>query len=210
MLLFLNISCSIALFPGYKAANHNIHTVPESWFNADTSHYLFNTKIDILKNHFSGLMVVKPMGSDTFRVVMITETGLKILDLELFPDNAPKVHYVMDAMNRKALIKTLSGDIRLALMNHAHHERPRFLTDKKTGNAVYNYKFQGRRFYYFMKKNELLPYQAKQSRGISNQVDASFFGKNETGPDSIIISHQNIALKVHLFRIIEETSHVDE
>lgn len=150
------------------------------------------------------------MRSDTFRVVMITETGLKILDLELFPDTAPTVHYIMDAMNRKMLIKTLSGDMRLALMNHSNHERPRFLTDKKTGNAVYKYRNQGRRFYYFMKENEIHPYYVKQMRGITNQVKANFFGNMETGPDSIIISHQNIALTVQLFRIIEDTRHVDE
>ena len=39
--------------------------VPVSWFHSDTSHYLFNTKIDILKNHFSGLMVIKPEGAGT-------------------------------------------------------------------------------------------------------------------------------------------------
>ena len=210
VLLLLNNSCSVSIFPGYKSANDTVHSSPVSWFQTDTGHYLFNTKIDLMKNHFSGLMVIKPAGVDNYRVVMITETGLKILDMEFSPDKAVQVHYIMEAMNRKTLIKTLSNDISLVLMNHLSHAQPEILTEKGSGDAVFKYRYKGKQFYYYMHENEINPYFVKQVRGITHQVNAGFYGKAGTGPDSILISHQHIALTVHLYRIIEETGDVNE
>lgn len=184
---------------------------PVSWFRADTGHFLFSTKIDILKNHFSGLMVIKPEGAGNYRVVMITETGLKILDMEFFPDTDPKVHYIMEAMNRSMLIRTLSNDISLILMNQLSLTTPKRLIEKRSGDAVFKYRIKGGgRFYYYVKESAINPFFVRQVRGITNKAKATFYGQAGNGPDSVLLSHQQIKLTVHLYRIIEETSHVDE
>jgi hypothetical protein len=209
LLLLLN-GCAANLFNGYQRSPAATEIVPVSWFQTDTGHFLFNTKIDLLNNHFSGLMVVKPVSTDNYRVVFITETGLKIFDMEFFPDKEVKVHYVMDAMNKKALIKTLSSDISLVLMNRLLCCKPILLKDKHSGDTIYKYHDQKKRNYYFMEGTKSKPSHVKQASWISNKVSADFYGSESSGIDSIRITHNNFRLSIYLFRIIEETNHAAE
>ncbi|HEX2394672.1 MAG TPA: hypothetical protein VHI78_04960, partial [Bacteroidales bacterium] len=57
LLLILLTSCTS--LPGRKALPSDTHPVPVSWFDADTTHCLFNTAIDLMKKHFSGITIVK-------------------------------------------------------------------------------------------------------------------------------------------------------
>lgn len=208
ILLFLN-SCSVSLFQGLRPAD-DVVTSPVSWFKSDTAHFLFNTKIDVLKNHFSGLMVIKQVGADNYRVVFITEVGLKIFDMEFFPDRETKVHYIMDAMNKKALVRTLSNDISLMLMNRYSGKTPAVLHERDSREVVFEYSDQGRKNYYHLAGTAVHPYRVRQSSGITNKVRAELYGTEKTGIDSIKITHYNFKLSINLFRIIEETNHVAE
>jgi hypothetical protein len=160
-----------------------------------------------MKNHYSGLMVVKNVGTDTFRVVLITEVGLKVLDFEFFPDREARVHYIMDPLNKKMLISTLSKDISLVLMNQIKHKEPAFLMDKERVNRIVKYKNNGKKNYYFFKPDSVMPYSAIQTGSVSKRVKAAYFGTGQR-IDSVSISHYNVNLNIKLYRISED--HVDE
>jgi hypothetical protein len=202
------MACSLALFPGYTKGDSD-NLTPVSWFASDTGEYLFNTGIDVMKKHFSGLMVIKPTGRDTCRVIMITEVGLKVMDLELFPTGGLKVHYIMEPLNKKILIRTLSNDIGMVLMNRLSHKNYEVLQDRKKGDAIFRYRFGRQKNFYYLSDNSPYPYYVRQVKGITNKVHASFYGNGSWGPDSVNIEHYNLALSVKLHRI-KETSHVDE
>ena len=209
LLLLLVTSCSISLFNGYQRNGIDTGNTPVSWFQSDTGHFLFNTKMDLMKNHFSGLMVIKPVSRDNYRVVFITEVGLKIFDMEFFPDQKVKVHYIMDAMNKRALIKTLSNDISLILMNRYGNLKPDLLHEKASRDVVYRFRDKGRKCYYYAQGGEK-PYRILQTGGITKKVNANLYGNNASGIDSVKISHYNIRLSIGLYRINEETKNVTE
>jgi hypothetical protein len=201
--LLMLSSCSVSLFPGYKAAPMKDIREPFSWFQSDTGYFLFNIKVDLAKNHFTGLLAAKETGKDTFRVVMITEVGLKLFDFEFIPKQEMKVHYLVDAMNRQILIKTLSEDIGLVLMHPASGTiDPAILIDKN-GNIIFRYRDHCKKSYYYHKENAVLPYYARRTKGISNKAYAEFFGNKATGIDSIKLAHENISLNIQLNRITE-------
>jgi hypothetical protein len=195
--------CSLALFPGYRPCSTTPASAPESWFATDSGHFLFNTSIDIYKKHFSGLMVVKPLPAEHFRVVFLTEVGIKIFDMEFSADSAAKVHYIMDAMNRKAMINTLDRDISLVLMMAKAGIMPECLSQRKSDDLVYLYRNQGRKNYYFMKSHSVKPYLARQTGCITNKANARLYGSPESGLDSVLIGHENIRLSLNLYRIKE-------
>jgi hypothetical protein len=209
-LLLLLSSCSFSLFDNYQQAPENANVIAQSWFAADTGHFLFSTKIDILKNHFSGLMVVKPVNKDHYRVIFLTEVGLKIFDMEFFPDKEFMVHYMIEAMNRKPVVKTLGNDMSLILMNRLSGIKPVYLHKKGYSDRVFKYKNQGRKNYYFTKDSLNNPYLAKQTAGITHKVKADFFGTPITGIDSVRISHDNIRLSIELYRIHEGKGYAAE
>ncbi|HLO60386.1 MAG TPA: hypothetical protein VK179_16665 [Bacteroidales bacterium] len=201
--LLINVSCSVALFPGYRnSTGTEVSDKPQSWFQPDSARFLFNTRVDVMKNHFSGILVVKPIGRDTDRVVMITQMGLKVMDFEFYPSGDMKVYYIMDPMNRKVLIRTLKNDIGMVLMNY-NDDSPVKLTEKKTGYPVYKYSQGCKKNYYVLAPGIDKPVKARQIRGLSNKVHATFYGNEVTGIDSVNIEHYTINLSINLNRIIE-------
>ncbi len=148
-------------------------------------------------------MVVKPMPEDNYRVVFLTEVGIKVFDLEFSADSAAKVHYMMEAMNRKALVNTLSRDISLVLMNPKPGATPECLRQKKSDDLVYLYREQGRKNYYFVRSASDNPYLAKQTGCMTNKLKARLYGNSASGLDSVLIRHENIRLSLNLYRIKE-------
>jgi hypothetical protein len=199
---FLIISCSPSVIPQTQDADIAVQT-PVSWFHSDSTQYLFNTKIDVLKNHFSGLLVFRNMGGDTFRVVLITEVGLKIMDLEFSPEGETKVWYIMEAMNKKALIRTLSNDLNLLIMPFLKTGVAESRIDEDLSSSVFKYKVGSRKNFVSVTKDHPFPVEIRQAGWINNKVKATFYGKPESGPDSIRLAHYHFKLRMNLYRIIE-------
>lgn len=72
---------------------------------------LFAMKIDFRKNHFSGLLLIKPTGDGHYRMVFNTHFGMGIFDVEVSRD-AFKVHSCLEALNRKNILRLLKNDLR--------------------------------------------------------------------------------------------------
>lgn len=203
----LGVSCSVTLFPGYRNTEGFGVNNPISWFQCDSCQYVYKTTIDVLKNHFSGLMVMKAMDSSTHRVVMITEVGLKIFDLEFSRGKDPEVHYIMEPLNRKILIKTLKNDIGLLIADYPFP--PQLLVDKHSGDLVYRYKYNGKKNDYIRSGKDKKPYFIRQSKGIINKVNVQLFAGDSESPDSIKLSHTNSSLRINLYSIMEESKNAD-
>jgi hypothetical protein len=203
-LLLLASGCSLSLFPGYHRQPDCALSGPVSWFRADSGHFLFNTEIDVFKKHFGGIMVVKPFENGSYRVVFITEVGLKIFDMEFLPDSLVKVNYIMEAMNKKALVNTLSNDIGLVLMNGLPSAgTPIILGRRKSDDAIFKYHLKKSKVLYFLHNTGNKPYFVKQTGCITNKVKADLDGNNNTGIDSVKIKHYNLRLSINLYRINE-------
>jgi hypothetical protein len=208
LLLLLSAGCSLSLFNGYHAQPARSEP-PVSWFRADTGYFLFNAGIDLMKNHYSGLMVVKPVTGGSYRVIFLTEMGIKIFDMEFLDNRTVRIHYIMEALNRKALVNTLTNDISLVLMNGLSGLEYELLTQRHSTDTLFRYRDRMKKTYYFTADSADLPYYVKQTSCIANKVSAYLCG-TEAGIDSIKIAHYNLRLKIALYRIREEINHVAE
>lgn len=201
LLLMVGSGCSVSVFNGLRP-RHGVPVTVDSWFKPDTGHFLFNTRIELMKKHYSGLTVIKSDSSGSYRMVMITEVGLKLLDMEL-PSNGqtPRVYYVMDALNRKALIRTLSSDLNLVLMNGYLGLEPRLLEKRKSGTEVTRYRKKCRKYDYYLQPDSRFPETAVYTSGIRKKVKADYFGNPRNSIDSVKLEHTGLKLKIELYRI---------
>lgn len=173
-----------------------------SWFQSDTGRYLFQSSIDIYSNNYSGLLFVKPLG-DSHRILFITETGIKIFDMEFFRTGDSRIHYCLEAMNRKSVINALGKDMYLMLYNIAENGKVKMMQDKDTGILLIRSKDdKGTRYCAINEKtgkvDELI------SAGVlTNKLNIRFFSTSGTYPDSINISHYNLKLNIHLVNLNE-------
>lgn len=181
------------------------NNAPVSWFYKDNGYYLYNTTIDLMKNHFSGITVIKPIAKGNFRVVMMTETGLKIMDLEFFPDSVPRVHYIMEAMDKKIIIRTLTRDISLILMNQLEDKKPLWYSQKSLlpELRIARYTIDRKTYHYFIEPGKSKPVKAHVMKGNKPRIVVEFFGEDQSEADSVKLNHHNIDLSISLHRIKE-------
>jgi hypothetical protein len=207
--LFLLLgSCSFSLLNGYRHNGPYNGEQPPSWFRQDTGVSVFNTTIDMMKRHFSGLMVIKPLPDEAYRVVFITEVGLKIFDME-FNRREVIIHYFMQAMNKKALVKTLTRDIGLILMREHAAQTPVALHERSSGAPVLKYRENGRSFYYRLGETGMAS-GIIQSGPVLKKVKADFYSAGNNRVDSVSIAHYHVDLTIKLSRISNTSGHARE
>lgn len=93
-------SCSAPLYKGLETAPLPDDPGSFAWFSADTGRSLFRANVNIYGNELSGLLFIKPF-DESRRVLFITETGIKIFDMEFTREGKSGVVYVAD---RKSVV----------------------------------------------------------------------------------------------------------
>ena len=88
--------------------------------------------------------------NNSFRIVFLSEAGLKYFDFEFFPDDSVQVHYAIDFLNKKALIKTLSNDLKLILKQTVLLNKTiMFVNSENKDKRILRLKQKGKKDYYF-------------------------------------------------------------
>lgn len=172
-----------------------------SWFTEDTGRFLFRSSVSIYRNHFSGIILIKPT-TESRRILFITETGIKVFDLEFFSPENYEVHYCMEAVNRKALIRTLGNDFSLMLYSVSDDSRSKVLTDSRSRTIIRSTDDAGKRFC-FINANTCKVEELVSPGLLCDKLKIGFFSNTPEAPDSILISHKNIKLDIQLTRIDE-------
>jgi hypothetical protein len=196
--LVLN-SCTFGLLEGYRMMEP-VSADPVSWFKTDSDHLLMNTTIDVMNRHFSGLMVIKPLQDSGYRVVFLTEVGLKIFDLEFSPGETVKVHYFMDALNKKILVRTLSADLMLLLIQQEKDGKA-FVYDGSPSKRMIMYRHKRRRDYYEVSALTGKPVQAYQISCISRKARIDYYSREGMQIDSVNIVHDHVDLRIGMHLI---------
>jgi hypothetical protein len=201
ILLFCSSGCSFGLLEGYRKSEQ-ADVIPVSWFKTNAEHLLMNTTIDMMKNHFSGIMVIKSIADSGYRVVFLTEVGLKIFDMEFVSGKPAKVYYFMDVLNRKILVKTLSADIKLILMQ-TEEDRNTVVYENSPGLKMVKYKYNGTTDYYEISTLTGKPVHAYQVSGTSKKARVDYYSRNGMQIDSVSLVHYHIKLRIGMHLINE-------
>jgi hypothetical protein len=160
---------------------------------------LYNTQVDVIGKHLSGILLMKVMPDSSTRLVFSNEIGFKFFDFEFAANGDFKVHYILKQMDKKAVIKTLRKDFELVLMQHLDTTNAFVLTGQ---NALY-YGFPQKKgaFYYITDSScdRLLRMEKSSSRRAF--VQAVMENYSEGMPDTIGINHTNFNFTIGLKKL---------
>jgi beta-mannanase len=170
---------------------------------------LFRTHVDIYRNHLGGLMLIKPVSEKGYRVLFMTELGIKIFDMEFLSSGDFKLHYCLDALNRKSVLETLKNDISLIINPVPEDNRIKIMRDRRTGNPVIKYREKQSVKYYFVETNHRVN-RIKQKNGCIKRANMNIYSSDSTSIDSIRIAHSPVKLNIYLSTIHENQSEVSE
>jgi hypothetical protein len=186
------LSCSPKIHSDYQPLEAATDLTPIFYENAS---YLYKAKIDILKYYLSGLLFIKPVSVDTFRLVFTNELGIKFFDIELFPQGK-KVHHIIDQMNKKAVVNTLEKDMKLFLMNDFDMDKAQKLKSD-SGRTVFRFEDQKESYFYFLNTlSQIEKVELTSKRKV--KVEATLADYKEGVPHLINIKHNNFKFNIEL------------
>lgn len=212
ILATLLAGCSYPQFKSFQRTSEAAISLNDvkPWFIEGPNQYLFNAAIDIYRNHFGGMMVMKYLSKESCRVVYITEVGIKVFDMEFFVNGDFKLHYCIDAINRGIIIKTLKNDVGLMLAGIPSNNKIKLSDDLLQNKTLIKSTGHYGTMYYLINNLSLRAEEILTRKCLQKKVDIKYFSNSQSELDSVGIVHYNIKLKIHLSRINETKSDVPE
>jgi hypothetical protein len=214
----LNSIAILLLFTGcaYTAYRHDgaqdtgtaLYGDSPDWFGGEDQS-LFTASAGIFGRSFSGLLVIKPDISGSHRVILITEFGLKIFDMEFLPDGGFELHYCVDAINKKYIINMLRKDFELIFRKKPLLGSSGVMTERVSRLPVIKEKEHGKKYFYYVNEGGSIK-SIVRSSVTGKKVRADFYGRQGVMPDSLSILHYNVKMNLKLERIDENIPSSDE
>ena len=200
----LLLSSCLLLFIGCSPAYKQMQALPADGrplqkFKPAFTVTLYNTKVDVVGNHLSGLLMIKKMADSSTRLVFSNEMGFTFFDFEFTPSGKFKVYSIIDKMNKRAVIKTLRKDFELVLMNNLRNPS----TIRKSNGLLYYVYPQSSGFNYYITDStnkELVRMERASKR--KTVVEAVMKNYIKGIPDTISITHKNFSFTIGLKRIV--------
>lgn len=201
---YLILSSSLLIMLGCSPAHRQMQSVSADVnvlqkFKPAFTVALYNTTVDVVGNHLSGLLLIKKMPDSSTRMVFSNEMGVGFFDFEFAADGSFKVHSIMKKLNKKSVIKTLQHDFELILMNNLDNSKAIVKTNEGLTYFIFP---QSKGFNYYITNqsgNELV----RMERASNKKTIVEAVMKNYINgiPDTIGISHKTFEFNIGLKRI---------
>lgn len=193
-ILFLCISCGVKPYAFLKRSSAT--TACLNSLKPQFKTVLYNTSVNVVGNHLSGLLLMKRMPDGSTRVVFSNEMGLTLFDFEFF-ENEFRVLSCIKKLNRTVVLRALRKDIGMILQTGFNYSKVQCF---KSDTAKYYAFPDGNETTYLITDsvcNSLTRIENSSKRKRKIIVNLSGYGEGLA--DSIYIAHQafqfNIALK---------------
>lgn len=192
-LLFLLVSCKSYVPLHAELTNNELKVVENQYFSDPGKDYVYRAKIEAYGNEFSGVFIVKKINKYQHRLVLTTDFGFKLLDVEL-SQSSFKIHFIAEQLDRALIRKTLEKDFKLLLKPsfpvHETYTSERF--------DIYKSKLNKRFHFVLINNSSGLLEKVLETTNIKEKVSFHFFAKKNTFADSILVEHRDIDLKIKL------------
>jgi hypothetical protein len=199
--LILVSGCTVSRFKNLDEINDSgtFRAEELSVFKAVKTSSLYRCSIDIYKKSYSGLLYIKPV-DEGYRVLFITEVGMKIFDFGFGGPGSFIIHYCLNELNRKSVINTLKADLSLMLYPAGADGSFTILKEEDSGKRIIKISdSEGIR--YCIPDTEGRISEIVRPGRLKEKVNIKFAGTGNLAPESIAIIHYNIKLRIHLNRI---------
>jgi hypothetical protein len=189
-------SCTSA-YKGLQRTNGNARCVEQfrPLYNVTV---MYTTQVDVLDNHFSGLLLFKKMDDSSMRIVFTNEMGFKFFDFGFDSSGGFTKYYVMAKMDKKAVVKTLRKDFEMLLMRYDFSEAAVLERD---GRQYVKVPLQKGAVYYITTMDCRKLEKVENGSKRKPVVDIWMKDYHEGIPDSIDIEHRKFKFNISSQRV---------
>ena len=201
ILLFLISWCllCVSCIPLRNASGMKIPSPKEvrtPTFGGDMTEAVFHGSMELYEHHFSGIFALKKESEEKYRMVLMSEVGMTLLDFS-FTSKDFQVNYCIDPLRKKALLNLLYRDFLLLTVSPKSESLKQGKEQFEQAQFILYKKEKSRDFYYFEKGTMV----QIVSKAFLNRTDIQFVEMKEGMADSIKIKHKPVKLRMALKRI---------
>jgi hypothetical protein len=195
----LLLGCSFLFAAGCNTAEKlpaDSHVkVMHPWiFSPDFQKVVYKTNLLVYGNDLSGLTVIKKSDS-SFRVVMMSEIGLKYFDMEFFRESDRlEVHHIINFLDRKPVIEMLENNFSLIFMMFPEKSKKDFYRDNSIKSMIMEIKYKRQKSQYAYDVNFGQVSKIFDKKGGRNLV-ITINLKDHLAPDIINFNQNNLNLR---------------
>jgi len=190
-LLFLALIFLASAFSTTLCAQNQLQDkVSKPWiFNYNFKEALYKTSFTIKKQEITGLLFIKKQDS-SYRMVMLSELGLKYFDLEFFPANSTenKVHYVVEFLNKPKIVQAIQSSLSLLILNYPDEALEQSCKDENSGMTIVSLDSQHKKYLYFYYLHSGKVEQITNNGNFNEKVIAAFEGYGLDSPQKIMLN----------------------
>lgn len=133
----------------------------------------FQTTIDVLKNHLSGILIVKQTDSTASRLVFVTELGMKMFEFEMKNDVMNTI-YVFEPMNKPAFVKALKANLENMLLLNVYGHTGISFTKENGKNVFFEKKEADKKYYTVSKENKAILQETFHQKKRSSKISYNY------------------------------------
>ncbi|WP_128331021.1 hypothetical protein [Apibacter sp. HY039] len=191
LLLLVMGSCS-SYNQSFTKVNTIVETYTPNYLTDKNIEKVFRININIYDHDLSGILAIKKINEEHYRVAVLTEIGAKLIDFELIKEQL-KLNYAIEQLNRKIILNVLKRDF-LLLLNQNTNVVNQYEYKEYT---VYESLLENKSIYYYISKQsdnlEKTVYASKKKSKIS--LD---FVYNKSDFPDVEITHNAVKLQINL------------
>lgn len=155
--------------------------------------WMYKTGIELKDQYYSGILVIKNLEGNGYRVVFMNELGMKFFDFEI-NRNYFKVHHCFESFNRKSFLKILEDDFKVFFGLCNIRNGTDLLFSPEEDLTVHLFRDHGKVYYYVSNTTGRLERIEKFSIwGKTLSVDLNDYN---IFPDRIRMRHHNRKLNI--------------
>lgn len=188
LLLVVLSACANLKLEAPPKSMQNISLPSNLLVQAGKTEAQYKINIDAFHQKMSGLLLVKQKNTESVRMLMITEMGLKVFDVEYFSNDSVQYHYIMKHLDKPFLLNVLFGNLKLFWPNTKKDNKYTAGYLSASEELVYwQEKGDEKRSYFFNKMGQMLKAERRvngKKKGVLDVVneDVSSYTLTTKGP----------------------------
>lgn len=168
--------------------------IPENFWLADSQKkILYKINIEAFHQKQSGLLMVKQADESSIRLLMVTEFGLKVFDVEYFKGDSLSLHYIMKHLDNPYITNALFDNMKVLYPGILTNISEEFLYNEKEKEFISRLESGKEQWDYFMTEDQKI---YKIERLESGRKRALIQFDNQTKEILIKTKHPSISIRL--------------
>ncbi len=195
-------SCSPNYLKNFKLLNNSDLKIP-TIFNQDYQKSLYKANLNIIGKELSGVLLFKRTNKSGFRIVFMSEIGLKYFDFGIEyggEEFLARTYYIMPALNSGEVRNILINDFSILLSDFKANRNPIVYRSAESKRIAVEYKDNGQAYICFRQNggNRIGEVKWKSKAGGRSVITIDAFSDGIPSGIEITNKKYSLLLKLHL------------